>query len=1484
MSPEPQAQGPSAEETRSSQGAAKGARVRPPGEPSASEALRSQELLAETLAHDPAHPVIDLSSDRVGRYVVLSKLGQGGMGAVYTAYDEELDRRVALKLVRESAGVDTLGHARMQREAQAMARLSHPNVVQVYDVGSHEGQIFIAMEYVRGSTLRTWQERRDPATAASRRAILDMYMQAGRGLAAAHRAGMVHRDFKPDNVLVGDDGRARVLDFGLAASISQAATASGPELDTASAATGLTLTGAVLGTPAFMAPELFLARPSDARTDQFSFCVALYRALYGAPPFAGETFTALASSVCSGELEAAPERTAVPPWLRAVLVRGLARDPADRYPDMDALLAALASDPGELRRRRLRTLARLALATLASALLIYLTSAAWTLWTERRRELSAAERLDRMEARVAELVDEGDPVGAAAIFDAFVRSPDNHGTAALPLAWLHRARRAEDAGEHEAALAASAASFAVATAPEHEIEALRSLLRSFRADYRWHRVIEATRVLEDRAPEAFADPELRDAQIVAATSRLDLAGAAAAIERLPESPRRRRLARLVAAMTPAHRTETAFGGWVAGDRGDATELAFYNATSDGGAQLVRVDAALDLPVLGIHGGRYNFWGAVATGPGEPARYSAHDPAAGEIVLFQAEGAELQELTRVKDDAAVATSADLDGDGIRELFLGTGPYSRHLVEVIPGADGSWSTRASAPSLDAQRSDITSLFAADLDGDGVGELVAGLGPWNAYQVHVLGRERASDELTSRARARLGDVFVAPLRGPRGIEIAALSISTSSAPGEALGLHLLRLEGEALVRSSYAALPGPSGRLYRVLFVGDLDGDGIDEAVAAQPLGEEELEFPRASLVFSLGEDGDFDVLPLAGVVPLAIRDLDGDGDDELVVSTRERVWVIGAGSERIPAPIAGIRVAPPPEGSDEWRDNWEHASELAQMGLQEHAADAFVALAESATATDEGVAARATLQAAEYRRLLHDDGAAAALFARAAADPALAKEASAAAIDALSSRGDVDALRVLLEELPTTSAGELVARARAELEAHLAHRVDLRFDRPLDPAWRIHAPIALARDALAEALEVESTIAGTIASLPIAAHEGDLILEFDVDVRRIEWGGQLSVSLASAASEGRALAINIIARGGQSGQDYEIECVTGSHVIRSVIPIDLSHPQPLGRTRLRAVVRPAPGILTCTVVDGDGVELVYRRENATAELARHFARGEVQIATLPIIAGAPLVSAALHRVSVIGARIDAARDAQPLRAARMALVEGDHVGALATLDAAPAASVPEAERALWRLYALIYLGRTGEARELLGAWLGDPERREAIAGGLGLLLRRRPSDMLALLGDLEEPAALRWRLVETLSVAFRARRYDPLVGAQLHRALEDYRPDPGEEPQRSSSLLELRASLNSILGRPAEARRDYAEARAYRERSLAADPARLRYDRAMLLLREATEAARSGDAAAARELVAEALRDPQQRAFVEDVVAGQAELAALHVDGE
>jgi predicted Ser/Thr protein kinase len=184
-----------------------------------------EERRVETLPGDPlewAAPtvMVKLGSEteaRIGRFAVLRKLGEGGMGAVYSAYDEELDRRVAIKVVRGALAGDTLGHARMQREAQAMARLSHPNVVQVYDVGMHAGELFIAMEFVRGVTLERWEEAIDRGSEAGIGEIVAMYRQAGEGLAAAHAVGLVHRDFKPENVLVGEDGRARVLDFGIAA-------------------------------------------------------------------------------------------------------------------------------------------------------------------------------------------------------------------------------------------------------------------------------------------------------------------------------------------------------------------------------------------------------------------------------------------------------------------------------------------------------------------------------------------------------------------------------------------------------------------------------------------------------------------------------------------------------------------------------------------------------------------------------------------------------------------------------------------------------------------------------------------------------------------------------------------------------------------------------------------------------------------------------------------------------------------------------------------------------------------------------------------------------------------------------------------------------------------------------------------------------------------------------------------------------------------
>ena len=235
-----------------------------------------------------------------------------------------------------------------------MARLSHPNVVGCYDVGTFHGQIFIAMEFVKGQTLTDWLQSEERSSEET----LEVFLQAGRGLAAAHRQGLVHRDFKPDNVLVDGDGRARVLDFGLArAEVNHHDDAADSAIMRVGGTQGnvlssdLTMAGTVLGTPAFMSPEQHLGKPTDPRSDQFSFCVALYGALYHQAAFAGQTLVELTDSVTSGALRQPPADTKVPASVFATLAVGLATDPNDRHPSMDTLLAALSPETPDGRRR-----------------------------------------------------------------------------------------------------------------------------------------------------------------------------------------------------------------------------------------------------------------------------------------------------------------------------------------------------------------------------------------------------------------------------------------------------------------------------------------------------------------------------------------------------------------------------------------------------------------------------------------------------------------------------------------------------------------------------------------------------------------------------------------------------------------------------------------------------------------------------------------------------------------------------------------------------------------------------------------------------------------------------------------------------------------------------------------------------------------------------------------------------------------------------
>lgn len=309
----------------------------------------------------------------LGRYVIIEPVGSGGMGAVYRAYDPDLNRGVALKILsvkHDDEQTAENAKIRLIREAQALARLSHPNVVAVHDVGSLNDDVFIAMEMVEGKTLKEWiQKEKKPINE-----ILQVLTAAGRGLAAAHKAGLVHRDFKPGNVIIGDDGRVRVLDFGLARAVSnegvdqdtetlpqpgqdeiqdsedkldsmEISSSSNPSL----LHTELTRAGGMLGTPFYMAPEQYCGERTDERTDQFGFCVVLYEALYGKRPFEARTLDKLKSRVLKGLVANPPADTEVPDWLWQIIRKGLSVNPQERFPMLESLLEKLEKDPQQER-------------------------------------------------------------------------------------------------------------------------------------------------------------------------------------------------------------------------------------------------------------------------------------------------------------------------------------------------------------------------------------------------------------------------------------------------------------------------------------------------------------------------------------------------------------------------------------------------------------------------------------------------------------------------------------------------------------------------------------------------------------------------------------------------------------------------------------------------------------------------------------------------------------------------------------------------------------------------------------------------------------------------------------------------------------------------------------------------------------------------------------------------------------------------------
>ncbi|WP_394834952.1 tetratricopeptide repeat protein [Pendulispora rubella] len=340
----------------------------------AKESIASQTLTshararADRAAKDGRFPAVVVQPGTyVGRYLVLDLIGTGGMGSVYRAYDPKLNRDVAVKLIRvesHTAG-ETSSRPRLLREAQALAQMHHPHVVGVFDVGEFRERVFFAMELIEGSTMRDLFRRAD----SDHRTLLHLLDQAGRGLAAAHGAGLVHRDFKPENVLIDGKQRVKVVDFGLARAVDA------HEAE-----------GAFVGTPAYMAPEQYMGRNTDARSDQFSFSIVAYEALFGRHPFLNEHGIISMAALCAGKIEV-PSRRLDSGYLR-VLGRGLSPDPADRYPSLEHLLDELVHVP---RRRRRRALAIAAVVCAATG---FIGVPAIQKYRAQRCDMAASQALD----------------------------------------------------------------------------------------------------------------------------------------------------------------------------------------------------------------------------------------------------------------------------------------------------------------------------------------------------------------------------------------------------------------------------------------------------------------------------------------------------------------------------------------------------------------------------------------------------------------------------------------------------------------------------------------------------------------------------------------------------------------------------------------------------------------------------------------------------------------------------------------------------------------------------------------------------------------------------------------------------------------------------------------------------------------------------------------------------------------------------------
>ncbi|MCB9743374.1 MAG: serine/threonine protein kinase [Alphaproteobacteria bacterium] len=1342
---------------------------------------------------------------RLDRYVLISELGRGGMGVVYRARDTLLGRDVALKLTRPGFGSRPEARTRHLREARACAQLDHPNVIDIFDIGEAQGQVWFAMRLLPGPTLAQRLARGGPLPPPEAARVA---AQLARALHHAHSRGLVHRDVKPGNVLFDGD-RPVLTDFGLV------------KLEDSDP---LTRADQMLGTAAYMAPELLEQGPKAAgpMSDEYALAVLLYECLLGERPYAGRTPVEVLSSILdSPPLQ--PERRGAPPGLARICRRAMARNPKERFPDLEQMATALdqwadgagpitiSQDLARQLRERLRRQRRPLLVAAAAALLTLLALSGGALWLDARAEVRASESLDATWQRAGELLRAERGEEALALLQAFVQDERVAGTRARSRAWRLRAAILAELDRPEDGLLALGRAFALAEHPEEQRAALTDLAQRF-ADMDDLRRLQATlAVLEQEHAGAVEDEAISHLVGASLLGQRRFTEAAAHLSGPP--------ARLAGALS--HATLTELHGSQATPLVDP-EGRRRLALLDADGETVRLLSA-DMALTSLSSA--TAWGRMVSlhgGDQPPELLLRGLPDCRRLSLV---GDRLEDSPAGPCPALLGgVRADVDGDGVGEDYVG---LDRRLARLDPGEAGRWTLSDPHPPTSAANGEVRDLEAIDLDGDGDDELLVGVGRWGTYDVRAL--DQRGGRLQLLARARLGDVeAITPVTLDEGPHLAALvyygaSPFDPSAFGEAgphgePGLHLLRWTGRAWERALRLPLPRspdlsrPEGLplsqpMGLELMAGDLDGDGQEEIIVGQA--------GSRTRVYQRGRGG-WSEVTLDALFPLAALDLDGDGDDELLAADARdlgRVVILGAGADTPPSAASrSPRASAPPEALDRpAKRRWRRAEQLVSIGLPEAAIEHFRELARRGAGTlEEG---HAWLRAAQ---LLEQQGAlteADRAFRAAANTPSLAPTAWEGAWRC--ARGELrlqEALDAAERRVALADPPPELLEDRLRLE-HLLADEPLSIDLTEGPSslLRVEDPMDVLWSAADQGLRVRAAGDSELLRVPLRRQGERVVVELSLSPLRLDWAAFLSVQLEATEPEATPVGLLYLSGYGGGGALHWAPSCGGSHRGRGFTNMDPARP-PTGPIRLRFERLNETRRGVC------GFERAQRNERAVFVHGDALPEGDVDLVVhmgshAPGVV--PVAEVLLHELRLVGFA-PRSQPSTPLQRANEALLMGQPALALERL-----AGGGDLGSVAARFWAQAQLGDTAAAARSARALAAEGGSPEVLRRALVLSPRRSAQAIAAALG-IEPYLALYHEAFRGVRQGLRAR---PAGAEELLRAL-------GVIPELDREALELPPELGAAglldravaarhLGRPAEARADLQAAQAALEASPGAE---------------------------------------------------------------